>query len=90
MKVKIKLLKPFSDIAGKGELDLEFPGGSAIQALNKICESYPDLRNELFEDAQCDDRVVDSANGGHGVHTMYATFQIVYNGQTFNTHFKSP
>ena len=50
MKVRIKLLKPFSDIAGKGELDLEFPGGSAIQALNKICESYPDLRNELFED----------------------------------------
>ncbi len=50
MKVKIKLLKPFSDIAGKGELDLEFPGGSAVQSLEKICESYPDLRKELFED----------------------------------------
>lgn len=50
MKVKIKLLKPFSDIAGKGELDLEFAGGSAIQALDKICESYPDLKTELFED----------------------------------------
>jgi MoaD family protein len=50
MKVKIKLLKPFSDIAGKGELDLEFAGGSAIQALEMICESYPDLKSELFED----------------------------------------
>ncbi len=50
MKVKIKLLKPFSDIAGKGELELEFPGGSAIRALEKICESYPDMKNELFGD----------------------------------------
>ena len=50
MKVKIKLLKPFSDIAGRGELDLEFSGGSAGQAMEKICESYPDLRKELFEE----------------------------------------
>jgi adenylyltransferase/sulfurtransferase len=50
MNVKIKLLKPFSDIAGKGELKLDFTGGSAIQALERICESYPDLRKELFEE----------------------------------------
>ena len=50
MKVKVKLLKPFSDIAGKGELDLDFPGDSAIQALEKICESYPDMRKEFFEE----------------------------------------
>ena len=50
MKVKIKLLKPFSDAAGKGEVDLEFPEGSAIQALESICESYPALKKELFEE----------------------------------------
>lgn len=50
MKVNVKLLKPFSDIAGKGEVGLEFEGGSAIQALDRICESYPDLRKELFEE----------------------------------------
>ena len=48
--MRIKLLKPFSDAAGKGEVDLEFEGGSAIEALERICESYPDLKKELFEE----------------------------------------
>lgn len=59
MKVKLKLLKPFSDAAGRGEVDLEFPGGSATQALEKICESYPDLKKELFEE---DGRISYSVN----------------------------
>lgn len=50
MKIKVKLLKPFSDIAGKGEVDLEFEGDSTSQALDMLCQLYPDLRKELFDE----------------------------------------
>lgn len=50
MKIKVKLLKPFSDIAGKGEVDLEFEGDFTSQALDKLCQLYPDLRKELFDE----------------------------------------
>jgi MoaD family protein len=49
MKVKVKLLKPFSDIAGKGELVLEFDGGAVANALDRLCQNYPEMRNELYD-----------------------------------------
>ncbi len=50
MKIKVKLLKPFSDIAGKGEVDLELEEGDVNQALGKLCDVHPGLKKELFDD----------------------------------------
>ncbi|UCG70408.1 MAG: MoaD family protein [Thermoplasmata archaeon] len=50
MKINVKLLKPFSDIAGKGEVELDFEGKILSHALNKLCELYPDLKKEIFDD----------------------------------------
>lgn len=50
MKIKVKLLKPFSDIVGKGEVELDLEGEILIHALNKLCEIYPDLKKEIFDD----------------------------------------
>lgn len=51
MKIKIKLLKPFSDVAGKGEVHLEFSEGDVNFALEELCKKYPDLRKEIFNEA---------------------------------------
>ena len=50
MKVRIKLLKPFSDIAGRGEVELELEGDIVIQALDRLCKLHPGLRKELFDE----------------------------------------
>ena len=50
MKIKVKLLKPFSDIAGCGEVDLDFPGESIQNAFDDLCKLHPDLRKELFDE----------------------------------------
>ena len=50
MKIKVKLLKPFSDIAGSGEFDLEFKGEAVSHALEKLCKLHPKLREELFDE----------------------------------------
>ena len=50
MKIKVKLLKPFSDIAGKGEVDLELEEGDVNHALGNLCELHPNLKKELFDE----------------------------------------
>lgn len=50
MKIKVKLLKPFSDIAGKGMVDIEFEEENVEQALLELCRLYPDLKKELFNE----------------------------------------
>jgi MoaD family protein len=50
MKIKVKLLKPFSDIAGKGEVDLELEEGDVNHALGKLCDVHPGLKKELFDE----------------------------------------
>lgn len=50
MKIKVKLLKPFSDIAGKGEVDLELEEGDVNYALGRLCDVHPGLKKELFDD----------------------------------------
>jgi MoaD family protein len=52
MKIKVKLLKPFSDIAGKSEVELDFEGDIVSRALDKLCELHPDLKKELFDDKE--------------------------------------
>jgi MoaD family protein len=49
MKVTVKLLKPFSDIAGKDEISLDFEGELVSQALENLCQLHPKLKNELYD-----------------------------------------
>jgi molybdopterin converting factor small subunit len=49
MKVTVKLLKPFSDIAGKDEINLDFEGEFVSQALENLCQLHPKLKNELYD-----------------------------------------
>ncbi len=50
MKIKVKLLKPFSDVAGKGEVELDFEGDVVSQALDKLCQLHIGLKKELYDD----------------------------------------
>jgi MoaD family protein len=51
MKIKVKLLKPFSDIAGKGEVEIEPKGETVNDVLNGLCGLYPGLKKEIFEES---------------------------------------
>jgi adenylyltransferase/sulfurtransferase len=50
MKVKVKLLKPFSDVAGTGEVDLDFEEGDVNVALDVLCDRHPELKKELYNE----------------------------------------
>jgi MoaD family protein len=48
MKVKIRLLKPFSNTIGKSEILLDF-NGSTLESLFKVLiERYPKLKEEFY------------------------------------------
>ena len=49
MKIKIKLLKPFSDAVGNKELYIDFNGRTLGDLVKKLVESYPELKNEFKE-----------------------------------------
>jgi MoaD family protein len=51
MKIKIKLLKPFSDVVGRGELETEFNGKTLEDLLKILIEKHPNLKKELYTDA---------------------------------------
>lgn len=48
MKVKIKLLRPFSDAIGKNELQLDFNGSTLQNLLRELVTKYPKLKKELY------------------------------------------
>ena len=48
MKVKIKLLRPFSDAIGKNELELDFNGSTLQNLLRDLVTKYPKLRKEIY------------------------------------------
>lgn len=48
MKLKIKLLKPFSDAIGKNELELDFNGIKFKDLITVIVNKYPQLKNEFY------------------------------------------
>lgn len=50
VKITIKLLKPYKDIAGRGEFALNLKKGTARRALKKLCEDVPELRKEVFDE----------------------------------------
>ncbi len=51
MKIKVKLLKPFSDVAGKGEVYLEFSEGDVNSALDELCKLIPNLKKEIYNES---------------------------------------
>ena len=50
MNIRVKLLKPFSDAVGKGQLDLEFEGGTIEDLVRVLCDKYPKLEKEVYSD----------------------------------------
>ena len=48
MKLKLNLLKPFSDIVGKKELGFEFKGGTLEDLIKALVEKYPKLKEEFY------------------------------------------
>jgi MoaD family protein len=50
MKLLIKLLRPFSDVIGKKELEIEFNGLNIYNLLELLVNKYPKLENEFFSE----------------------------------------
>ena len=48
MKLKIKLLKPFSNSVGKSELELDFNGDNLEDLLKLLIDRYPKLKKEIY------------------------------------------
>jgi MoaD family protein len=48
MKLKIKLLKPFSNAVGKSELELDFSGKTIEDLLKLLVDTYPKLKKEYY------------------------------------------
>ena len=48
MKLKIKLLKPFSDAVGKSELELDFDGITLEDMLKVLVNRYSKLKKEFY------------------------------------------
>jgi MoaD family protein len=49
MQLSIKLLKPFSDAVGKGELKMEFEGKTIDDLIAVLVETYPKLAKEVYD-----------------------------------------
>jgi len=47
-KIKIKLLKPFSDAVGKSELEVDFNGSTLEDLLKVLVDRYPKLKKEFY------------------------------------------
>lgn len=48
MKIKIKLLKPFSDTIQKNILELDFNGITVKDLISVIINKYPQLKDEFY------------------------------------------
>lgn len=48
MKLKIKLLRPFSNAVGKSELELDFDGMTLENLLKVLIDKYPKLKKEFY------------------------------------------
>ena len=48
MKLKIKLLKPFSDAVGKRELEIDFNGITLEDLFKVLVDRYPKLKKEFY------------------------------------------
>jgi MoaD family protein len=50
MNIKIKLLRPFSEVVGKGEIEIDFNEKSINDLLKLLVKKYPKLEKEFFKD----------------------------------------
>ena len=50
MKLKLNLLKPFSDIVGTKKLGFEFNGKTLEDLFKSLVEKYPKIKSELFNE----------------------------------------
>lgn len=50
MKLKIKLLKPFSEAVGKSDLEIDFNDKTVDDLLKILITKYPKLKKEFFKD----------------------------------------
>ncbi len=48
MKLKIKLLRPFSDAVGKSEIKIDLNGSTLEDLLRFLIDKYPKLKKELY------------------------------------------
>ncbi|WP_455392212.1 MoaD family protein [[Eubacterium] cellulosolvens] len=48
MKLKLNMLKPFSDVIGKKELGFEFSGKTIEELFAALVEKYPKMKEELY------------------------------------------
>ena len=48
MKLKIKLLKPFSDAVGQSELEIDFDGSILDDLLKNLTDKYSGLKKEFY------------------------------------------
>ena len=48
MKLKINLLKPFSDAVGKKKIETEFNGKTIEELLKILIYKYPKLKNQIY------------------------------------------
>jgi MoaD family protein len=48
VKLKLKLLKPFSNAVGKSELELDFNGSTLDDLLKVLVNRYPKLKKEFY------------------------------------------
>ena len=59
MHLTIKLLKPYSDVVGTNELELDFEGSTLHDLIQVLIELYPKLKNEWFtKDNELTDHLV--------------------------------
>ncbi len=50
MKVKVRLLRPFSDAVGRPELEVAVPAGATVrQLVVRLCEQFPELAAHIYE-----------------------------------------
>ena len=50
MKIKIKLLKPFSNAVGKSEIDLDFNGHILKDLIKYLTNQYPNLKKKFYSE----------------------------------------
>ena len=50
MKLKLNLLKPFSDIVGSKQLGFEFNGKTLEDLFKSLVQKYPKMKSELFNE----------------------------------------
>jgi len=50
MKVKVRLLRPFSDAVGRPEVEVAVPEGATVRHLVvHLCEQFPELAPHIYE-----------------------------------------